>query len=318
MFTPEEAQQRFQQYKDERQATKGAAPGEKTDRLSNYLKSLNPLRGMRQPSSNDNNRSSSSADTEPREQNTSVLDASKNQRRLPSGNVYEEQEQAPRNFLAEQQRAAQTQKDFTGSAGSESDSASVANSDRGQTNGANGQRLPQNQQTADEQVRRNAAYVRAQQTALRAPNNQVTPQNEADWQNSQTTSGSAVNKAMDMASRVEIVLEFFSGVGTFTALLRQAAITGNRLMLHGRINLPGLGGRPAGAYEADPGLRKWDWVDFLILMFMLLGGVVMLFVLFLEALPIIIPIVAGVMGASFVGQQLGATSVNIFQALYLH
>ncbi len=244
----------------------------------------------------------------------SVLDAMYMQQQAPSSNGDEEEEEIDptsreavraRNqaFQANDKQGLARQQQFVSQSTGESSSTPEGAAGGGESGGLSVRQIPAN--TDYEQLQQ-AERVKALQ-ALGPP-----PLQEPDPAQ-QTTNG--LGNASEMAEWIQRgrkVLLFFTGVGTITTLIEQNALVANRMILDGAIQVPGMGGRPPGAYEQNPGLRKVDRMD--LFLALILDSTIPIIIIgsIVSFLITILPYVVIAIGAAMAGEYFGEIGTELF------
>lgn len=170
------------------------------------------------------------------------------------------------------------------------------------------------------QVPADADYGRERAAArIQALQRQATPPlqdtNPAQQQSKDVNVQETATEAVEWLQRGRKVLLFFTGVGTITTLVEQNALVANRMLMNGAIQAPGLGGRPPGAYERNPNLRKIDRMD--LFLALLLDSTIPIIVIgsIVSFLITILPYVLLAIGAAMAGQYFGEIGAELFTQL---
>ena len=124
-----------------------------------------------------------------------------------------------------------------------------------------------------------------------------------------------VTEIKDLFQRFRRISEFFTGAGAPVAFVEQHILVANRMLLNGAIQLPDCGGRPPGAYDRNPNLRKIDRIDLFIAILMDIGLVILALLAIVAFLIEALPFIIAAFGLSFAVEQLGVNGSELFRLL---
>lgn len=317
-WTPEEGKEKFKKYEDERSALGNQAPVQEgyANKLARFMKG-GALKSLPDANEQGNNPRGPSPNAD---QNASVLDASNYGKRpyeKSTDGGSDDQKSKNENFQQEMKDMGKRQEQFSqggrpgeNQTGDPSNLSESSEDSLDQTGGRSGSPLEQDKRRQQTQ-RADRAFRAQNQQAL----NQARAEEEA---NQKIASGSFSNVFTGLwelaRGRGRRFVTASTGVGVFFAIAESDLILYNRLFKNGTVRiLPGS--RPEGAYEADPSLRNDDYKELGINMILHVMGIVMLFLGFIQALPILFPFMIAVLGAAVLQQELGPAVADLILQL---
>ncbi len=163
--------------------------------------------------------------------------------------------------------------------------------------------------TFTEAGRRLAMLLADPKTAATSPEEE----DEETRQAQQAQGGATTPELYEMLQRVRRLTTAASVIGFVWAFWEIHLVAYNRVFHHGSIKiLPGK--RPDGAYEANPNLRKSDWIDGGLSLIMILVAVIGIFVFLVQMLIVILPFLAPVLGLAYLQQTFGSDIGSLFMS----